>query len=286
MILGDHRQEKKRNKKTRLARLDWDINTGYRWRNSLAGRIGSSTRPTTTHNADTGDKKQPQLPPAGPHVSDRRSNPPLIRSRGAGTTAPKRATAVQDLTLQCCCTHADHLTAWRTPSLKQNQHAGASPHPPLDTLSRARGPPPTRRTTPRSGHVPRIAAKVARRGALSPGKPNQAARSPLRFELSRRNSPAPSRRHQARKTKEVARAVFRRWTAPRELSHAVNPAAIRCGPSPHRLPLPQAPSFNDVPHRAGECQATPGAAKRCKRPNSNQVRTLVHQQKSTRLGEG
>jgi hypothetical protein len=29
-ILGDHRQEKKRNKKTRLARLDWDINTGYR----------------------------------------------------------------------------------------------------------------------------------------------------------------------------------------------------------------------------------------------------------------
>jgi hypothetical protein len=65
---------------------------------------------------------------------------------------------------------------------KTIQRAGASPHPLLDTLSRARElptrhsarltrarGPPTRRTTPRSRLVPRIAAKVARRGALSPG---------------------------------------------------------------------------------------------------------------------
>jgi hypothetical protein len=36
-ILGDHRQEKKRNEKTRLAWLDWDITTGYRSK-KLAGR--------------------------------------------------------------------------------------------------------------------------------------------------------------------------------------------------------------------------------------------------------
>jgi hypothetical protein len=95
------------------------------------------------------------------------------------------------------------------------QRAGASPHLPLDTLSRARGPPtrhsarltrargpPTRRTTPRSRLIPRIAAKVARRGALSPGEPNQAARSPPRFESSHRFSPAPSHRHQVRRTKK------------------------------------------------------------------------------------
>jgi hypothetical protein len=93
-------------------------------RNSLAGRIGSSTRPGTTHNADTGDKKQPQPPPADPHVSNRRRNPLLIWSRGAGTTAPKRASIVQDPTPQCSCTHTDHLTAWRTPSLKQPNARG------------------------------------------------------------------------------------------------------------------------------------------------------------------
>jgi hypothetical protein len=100
------------------------------------------------------------------------------------------------------------------------QRAGASPHLPLDTLSRARGPPtrhsarltrargpPTRRTTPRSRLIPRIAAKVARRGALSPGEPNQAARSPPRFESSHRFSPAPSHRHQVRRTKSRPRRL-------------------------------------------------------------------------------
>jgi hypothetical protein len=90
----------------------------------------------------------------------------------------------------------------------------------------------------------------------------------------------------SQKNEEVARVVFRRCTSPGEFSHAVNPAAIRCRPSPHQLSLPQALSFNDVPHRAGECKATPGATKRYKRPNNVQVKTLVNQQKSIRLGEG
>jgi hypothetical protein len=30
MILGDHRPENEKKQKNKLARLDWDINTGYR----------------------------------------------------------------------------------------------------------------------------------------------------------------------------------------------------------------------------------------------------------------
>jgi hypothetical protein len=30
MIMGDHRQEKEKKRKIRLARLDWDLDTGYR----------------------------------------------------------------------------------------------------------------------------------------------------------------------------------------------------------------------------------------------------------------
>jgi hypothetical protein len=40
--LGSHRQGTKGKKKQRLARLDWDINTGYR---SPAVCTGTSTRP-------------------------------------------------------------------------------------------------------------------------------------------------------------------------------------------------------------------------------------------------
>jgi hypothetical protein len=43
-----------------------------------------------------------------------------------------------------------------------------------------------------------------------------------------------------------------------------SPAAVRCRPSLLRLQLPQAPSIDDVPHRTGDCPATPDAAERCK----------------------
>jgi hypothetical protein len=43
------------------------------------------------------------------------------------------------------------------------------------------------------------------------------------------------------------------------------PAAICCRPSLHWLQVSQAPSQDAVPHRTGECQATPGAAECCKR---------------------
>jgi hypothetical protein len=165
------------------------------------------------------------------------------------------------------------------------QRAGASPHPPLDTLSRARGPPTrhsarltrargpsTRRTTPRSGLVPRIDVEVARRGAPSPGNqtkpPDCRCGSNHHVAFPRTKSPPSSQ-----KIEEVARAVFRRCTAPGEFSRAESPAAIHCRPSHHRLSLPQASSINVVPHRTGDCQATLDAAERCKQMNDSRVKT-------------
>jgi hypothetical protein len=52
------------------------------------------------------------------------------------------------------------------------------------------------------------------------------------------------------KTKEVACAISRRCTAPREPSHVEHPAAIRCKPSRHTLSLPQAPSSPTQSHTA------------------------------------
>jgi hypothetical protein len=153
--------------------LDWDINTGYRWK-ILTDRSDWVIK-TARHYTQRRHRrqKQPQLPPSDPHVSNRRSKPPLIRSGGAGTTAPKRATAVQDPSPQCCCTHADHLTAWRTLSPKQPNARGPR-HIHRWTPSRVRGhlQPATRHASlvrgtfnPLHDSTLRIRSKNCRRGS-------------------------------------------------------------------------------------------------------------------------
>jgi hypothetical protein len=67
-------------------------------------------------------------------------------------------------------------------------------------------------------------------------------------------------------------------------SRAENPVVIRCRPSPHRLSLMQALSFNVVPHCTRGCRVTPDAAERCEQPNDNRVKTPSHQQEGRRLG--
>jgi hypothetical protein len=144
----------------------------------------------------------------------------------------------------------------------------------------------TRRTAPQSGLVPRIATTVVRRGALPPREPNQAARSPPRFESSRCFPLVFSRRHGARRPKKSL-----------------------------------APSSDDVPHRGSSAmlKAPPQSAasqvltgchcrkRRCStlsrtaleiskqhqtpwntasRRTNSQVETLDHQHESRRLGVG
>ena len=58
-VLKGHRQETKRKENNKLARLNWDVNTGYR-STILTGRLD---RLNSIHNDDRGEKAQPQLPP-------------------------------------------------------------------------------------------------------------------------------------------------------------------------------------------------------------------------------
>jgi hypothetical protein len=53
MILGDHRQETEKKSKKEHTRLDWDINTGHCTVYTLAGWIGTSTRPRTLYTQTT-----------------------------------------------------------------------------------------------------------------------------------------------------------------------------------------------------------------------------------------
>jgi len=111
-------------------------------------------------------------------------------------------------------------------------------------LSRVRGP-PTRHTAPRSVLVSGIAVEAARRGA--PRELNQAARSLPWFEIITLLSPRTKTPPSSQKTEDVARAVFRRCTAPEGFSRAEHPATIRCRQSRHLLSLPLAPSFKRCP---------------------------------------
>jgi hypothetical protein len=157
------------------------------------------------------------------------------------------------------------------------QRAGASPHPPLDTLSRARGPPtrhsahltrgrgpPTRHTAPRSGLVPRITAKVSRRDAPPLGtetKPPDHRRSSNQHIAFPRTKPPPSSQRPGKSPTPSSDDVPHREssvvlkTPPRS---AVGQVITSCRCRKRRR--------NAVPHRTGACQATPGAAKCCKRP--------------------
>jgi hypothetical protein len=115
------------------------------------------------------------------------------------------------------------------------------------SLSHARGL-PTRRTAPCSGLVPEIVVEVEE-GVPRPPRPRSSRKLTTVAQIHDVASPSHQMPPTSRKTEDVARAAFRRYTAPGVISRAENPATIRCGPSPHRKPLPKAPPFNDVLHR-------------------------------------
>ena len=71
----------------------------------------------------------------------------------------------------------------------------------------------------------------------------------------------------------VVRAVFRRCTAPESLSDTEQPAAVRCKPSLPTVSMLRAPSSDAVPHRTGNCQATPAAVVRCKKQEPTPVQS-------------
>ena len=75
----------------------------------------------------------------------------------------------------------------------------------------------------------------------------------------------------------VACAIFRRCTAPKSLSNAKQPAAVRCKPSHPIVLLLQAQSSNAVPRRTDSYQAMLAAAARCKQPKPTSCDNPCHQ---------
>ena len=70
----------------------------------------------------------------------------------------------------------------------------------------------------------------------------------------------------------VACAIFRRCTAPKSLSNAKQPTAVRCKPSHPIVLLLQAQSSDAVPCRTNSYQAMLAAAARCKQPKPTSMR--------------
>jgi hypothetical protein len=262
MTLSDHRQEKERKGKNKLpcwiGTSTWVIPR----LNTLAGRIGTSTRPDTTHNVDIEDKARQQLPPAYLYVSKPSEGSATGKDQRDGTTAPKRATAVQDPPPQCCCTPADHLTVCRNTESETTNARGpprnrrctlacaGTSNPPFSTpVARARDH-PTSRTAPHPGLVPRIAAMVARGGAPPSREPNGAVRPTPRLESSRCFAPAQSR-HRARRPKDVARAVFRRCITPGSSTVLKASPRSAAGQVVTSCRCRKRHQNNDVPHRTG-----------------------------------
>jgi hypothetical protein len=258
MTLADHRQEKERKGKNKSP--CW-IGTSTRViarLNTLAGRIGTSTRLDTTHNVDREDKARQQLPPADLYVSKPSEGSATGKDQRDGTTAPKRATAVQDPPPQCCCSPADHLTVCRNTESEMTNARGprrnrpwtlacaGTSNPPLSTpLARARDH-PTRRTAPHPGLVPRIAAMIAKEVPRPPGtEPSRQTNTEVRIItlLRPRTEPPPS----SQKTERCRPRRLPTMHRTREFSCAESPTAIRCRPSRHKLSLPQAPSKQRCP---------------------------------------
>jgi hypothetical protein len=293
MTLVDHRQEKERKGKKEIALLDWDLIARL---NTLAGRIGTSTRPGTTHNVDRENKARQQLPPADLYVSKPSEGSATGKDQRDGTTTPKRATAVQDPPPQCCCTPTDHLTVCRnteseTTNARGPRHnrrwtlacAGTS-NPPLSTPLARAWDHPTRRTAPHPGLVPRIVVMVAKEVPRPPRtEPSRQTNTEVRIItlLRPRTEPPPS----SQKTKDVARAVFRRCIAPGSSAELKAPPRSAAGQVATSCRCRKHHQNNDVPHRTRECPATPGATERCKQTNDRQVETHGHQQESRCHGE-
>jgi hypothetical protein len=86
MILEDHRQEKIKEIENRLARLDWDINTGYlSTKTHRPVGVGHQHNQNTTHKNDVkGDKCKTIAPTQQLHscfYRNRKSSPPLKGER-------------------------------------------------------------------------------------------------------------------------------------------------------------------------------------------------------------
>jgi hypothetical protein len=204
---------------------------------------------------------------------------------------------VQDPPPQCCCTPTDHLTVCRNTESKTTNARGprcnrrwtlacaGTSNPPLSTPLACARDHPTRRTAPHPGLVPRIAAMVAKEVPRPPREPNRAVRPTPRFESSRCFDPAQSRRHRARRPKDVARVVFRRCIAPGSSAVLKAPPRSAADQVVTSCRCRKRHQNNDVPHRTGECPTTPGIAERCKQTNDRRVETLGHQQESGRHGE-
>jgi hypothetical protein len=258
MTLADHRQEKERKGKNKLpcwiGTSTWVIPR----LNTLAGRIGTSTRPDTTHNVDIEDKARQQLPPAYLYVSKPSEGSATGKDQRDGTTAPKRATAVQDPPPQCCCTPADHLTVCRNTESETTNARGPPPQPSL--YSRVRGylqpaiqhacctcaGPPNQP----HGTTPRTRSKNCRHGskrrcpALSGTKRSRQTNTKVGIiTLLRPRTKPPS----SQKTKRCRPRRLPTMHHTREFNCAESLAAIRCRPSRHKLSLPQAPSKQRCP---------------------------------------
>ena len=74
-------------------------------------------------------------------------------------------------------------------------------------------------------------------------------------------------------TQVVVHAIFRRCTIPESPSDAEQPATVRYKPSLPTVSMLRAPSSNAVPHRTGNCQATPAAVVRCKQQEPTPVQS-------------
>jgi hypothetical protein len=256
MTLADHRQEKERKGKNKLpcwiGTSTWVIPR----LNTLAGRIGTSTRPDTTHNVDIEDKARQQLPPAYLYVSKPSEGSATGKDQRDGTTAPKRATAVQDPPPQCCCTPADHLTVCRNTESETTNARGpprnrrctlacaGTSNPPLSTPVACARDHPTSRTAPRTRSKNCRHGSKRRCPALSGTKRSRQTNTKVRIiTLLRPRTKPPS----SQKTKRCRPRRLPTMHHTREFNCAESLAAIRCRPSRHKLSLPQAPSKQRCP---------------------------------------
>jgi hypothetical protein len=144
--LGSHRQKTKRKKKQRLARLDWDVNTGYR---SPAGWIGTSTRP---HHYTPPPKHHSRKRRAQITARAHRKHPSRHRAfdearcwnksrKGADVTTSRRSPPCRALRRSAAATNTK--TSWRSENTEFEQlstRGGLATSAAGLLISRARGP--------------------------------------------------------------------------------------------------------------------------------------------------
>jgi hypothetical protein len=181
--------------------------------------------------------------------------------------------------------------------VRNDQRTGATPQPLLDSRVRGDLQPATQHASctcagppnPPHGTTPQTRSKNCRHGSKRgapppPGtEPSRQTNTEVRIItlLRPRTEPPPS----SQKTEDVARTVFRPCIAPGSSVVLKAPPRSAAGQVITSCRCRKRHQNNDVPHRTGECPATPGATERCKQTNDRQVETHGHQQESGRHGE-